>query len=175
MNIENYQSYYLYHAWTDCMLATKLAALVPEIDEERMVVAGPSQGGGSALVMAALLNEQIKLCLAAIPSYCYWDKRIDVRSASGGKISNFIYRYPNKAEIVYNTMTYYDVINFVDRIKCQVVVSCGLKDEAVPAECIYAAFNKINAPKQINVYAAGGHTMEPDETENWLRWARKSV
>lgn len=174
MNIENYKSYYLYHAWTDALIAVKLADIIPGINPEKIAVAGSSQGGGTAMVMASL-NDKIKLCLAAVPSYCWWEKRIAIRSGCAGDISTYIEKNPDSIENVYNTMSYYDVINFVDKIKCPIMVSCGFKDQDTPANCVYSAYNKIKSEKFMNNYPAGGHTLEPREIENWLRFTRKRL
>jgi len=173
MNIENYKSYYLYHAWTDALIAIKLAEMVPGIDREKVAVAGSSQGGGTALVMAAL-NHQINFCLAAVPSFCWWEKRISIRSGCAKDIAAYIEKNPDNIENVYRTMSYYDVINFVDKIKCPVVFSCGFNDQDTPASCVYAAYNKISSKKIMHNYPAGGHTLEPKEIENWLRFATAS-
>ncbi|OGV48120.1 MAG: hypothetical protein A2017_04050 [Lentisphaerae bacterium GWF2_44_16] len=174
LNIEKYDSYYLYHAWTDALLSVKISECMDEIDSERVVVFGASQGGGTALAMAAL-NRKIALCLSMVPSYCWWERRIFIGSACAGDLAAFIGRYPEKAEMVFNTMSYYDVINFVDKIKCPVMVSCGLKDEATPPDCVYAAYNKIKSEKYIRNYPFGGHTMEPLETEKQLRFIRERL
>lgn len=174
MNIENYKSYYLYHAWTDALLAVKLTEQIPQIDSDKVVVAGCSQGGGTALVMAAL-NKRVKLCLAAVPSYCWWERRIELRSACAADIARYIERYPDSIENVYYTMSYYDVTNFVDRIQCPVMMSCGFQDQATPPDCVYAAYNKIKAEKYMHNYPSGGHTLEPKEIENWLSFVRERL
>jgi cephalosporin-C deacetylase len=174
MNIEDYKSYYLYHAWTDALLSVKLTEKIPEIDQNRVAVGGGSQGGGTALTMASL-NHNISICLAAVPSFCWWERRIQIRSACAADISGYIAKNPDSLENVYNTMSYYDVTNFVDKIKCPVMASCGFQDQATPPDCIYAAYNKITSEKYINNYPAGGHVLEQKETENWLRFLRERL
>jgi cephalosporin-C deacetylase len=173
-NIENYKSYYLYHAWTDALIAVGLTKIIPETDPDKVLVCGSSQGGGTSLVMSSL-DRSIKLCLAAVPSYCWWERRIEIRSACAADISKYIEKNPGSLENVYNTMSYYDVTNFVDKIECPVMVSCGFNDEATPPDCVYAACNKIKSEKYVNNYPAGGHTMEPQEIENWLNFARERL
>lgn len=175
MNILDYRSYYLYHAWTDALLSLRIAEQFEELDENRIVVTGGSQGGGTSLVMSALRPDLVKICLAAVPSYCWWERRIFIRSACAMDIAGFIRRYPQYEETVFHTMTYYDVINFADKIECPVMVSCGLKDEQTPPDCVYSAYNKIRSEKYIHNYSSGGHTIEPAELENWLRFVKKRL
>ncbi len=171
MNVEDHRSYFLYHAWTDALLCLRLAMSIPEIDAGRVAVGGSSQGGGTALAMAAL-NGQVAACIADVPSYCWWDKRIVTQTASGGELAAFLRRYPHKMEQVYRTMSYFDVMNFAGRIRCPTLVSCGLDDEAVPPECIFAAYNRISAEKEIEIYPFGRHCIEPWQAEKELAWLR---
>jgi cephalosporin-C deacetylase len=172
MNLLDYRSYYLYHAWTDALICLRVAEQVEELDENTIVVSGSSQGGGTSLAMASLRPNLISACLASVPSYCWWERRIFIRSACAADIARFIQRNPQYEETVFNTMSYYDVINFVDRITCPVVISCGMKDDKTPPDCVYAAYNKIRSEKTIHNYSCGGHTLEPRELENWLRFLK---
>ena len=151
MNIENHESHYLYHAWTDCLLSIKVAKQTPEINPNRVAVGGSSQGGGTALAMAAL-DPDVALCLADVPSFCWWERRIVTQTACASKIAEYIRRYPSKMDVVLNTLSYFDVMNLVDRIACPVLGSCGLKDTSTPPDCVYAAFNKIQSEKTIRNY-----------------------
>ncbi len=171
MNIETRDSYFLYHAWTDALLCLRLAMSTPEIDARRVAVGGSSQGGGTALAIAAL-DHRVAACVADVPSYCWWDKRIVTQTASGGELAAYLRRYPHKLEQVYRTMSYFDVMNFTGRIRCPVMVSCGLNDEAVPPECIFAAYNRITAEKSMNIYPFGRHNIEPWQAERQLAWLR---
>lgn len=175
MNILDYRSYHLYHSWTDCLLSLRIAEQFEEMDESNIVLTGTSQGGGTALVMAALRPDLVKICLSAVPSYCWWERRIFIRSACAGDISQFLVKHPDKEETVYNTMSYYDVINFVDRIKCPVLMSCGMKDPATPPDCVYAAYNKITSEKHMQNFSAGGHSLEPSTKEFWLRSLKERI
>ncbi len=98
------QPYFLYHAWTDALLCLRLAMAIPEIDAGRVAVGGSSQGGGTALAMAAL-NGRVAACIADVPSYY---KRIVTQTASGGDLAAFLRRYPHKMNQVYRTMSYFD-------------------------------------------------------------------
>ncbi len=173
MNILDYRSYYLYHAWTDALISLRVAEQFEEMDENNIVVTGSSQGGGTSLAMAALRPDIVKVCLAAVPSYCWWERRIFIRSACAADISRFIELNPEFEETVFNTMSYYDVINFVDSIQCPVIMSCGMKDEQTPPDCVYAAYNKIKSEKFIHNYSAGRHTIEPSTREHWLRFLKE--
>ena len=150
------RSNYFYHAWTDGLRAIRLAREAPEIDPRRVIVDGGSQGGGASLVMAAL-DPGVALCLADVPSHCWMEKRVMMRAGSASAIASFLQSHPESVDEVCETLSYFDVLNLADRIRCPTLVSCGLKDPVCPPECVYAAFNKITAPKEICPYPFGEH------------------
>ena len=53
------------------------------------------------------------------------------------------------ADQVRETSRYYDVANFVPRIKCPVLVAIGLLDESCPPDGIYAGLNQLTSQKNI--------------------------
>jgi len=150
------RAWYFYHVWTDALRAFRLAAETPEIDKERIAVNGGSQGGALSLAVAAL-EPSTALCMADVPSSCWLEKRLFDRAGGYGKIAEFLRRHPDKLDEVCTTISYYDNINLADRIQCPVLVSVGLKDPVCPPENVYAAYNKIRAPKEIAPYPFGEH------------------
>jgi cephalosporin-C deacetylase len=60
-------------------------------------------------------------------------------------------------EAVCRTLSYFDNLNHASRITCPVLVSCGLKDAVSPPDCIYAAYNRIQAPKEMAAYPFAEH------------------
>lgn len=159
------ENYYFNHAFTDQMLMVKFAMSLEEVDASRVAVAGASQGGGTSLIMAALIPE-IALCLAAAPSYVCWERRIFTRTACAADIAKYIEAYPERAVRTFRLMSYFDAMNFCDRIACPVEMQCCLKDADVPPECVYAGYNKIKAPKHIRNYPFGEHS--DVDYEQWL-------
>jgi len=92
-----------------------------------------------------------------VPSSCWLEKRLFDRAGGYGDIAEFLRRHPDTLDQVCTTLSYYDNINLTDRIRCPVLVSVGLKDPVCPAENVYAAYNKIGAPKEIAPYPFGEH------------------
>jgi len=150
------RTWYYYYAWTDALRAFRLAAETPEIDSARIAVNGGSQGGALSLAAAAL-QPSAALCMADVPSSCWLEKRLFDRAGGYGDIAEFLRRHPDTLDQVCTTLSYYDNINLTDRIRCPVLVSVGLKDPVCPAENVYAAYNKIGAPKEIAPYPFGEH------------------
>ena len=173
-NLEHPHNHYLYHAWTDALLSVRVAETRSGVNPSQVVVSGSSQGGGTAMVLAAL-NPRIALCLANVPSFCFWEKRVQDKTACAGTIADYIRRKPESTETVFRTLSYYDVLHFADKIRCPLLGSCGLKDTATPPNCVFAGFNKVRSEKQIEVYPCGVHEVPAEHLEKELRWVRSHL
>ena len=148
---------YLYCVITDALRAIEVALTIPEIDNNKICVQGGSQGGALSLMTASLRNDVVALCMADVPSNCWLEKRVFDGAGGAESISNFLNNNPDKVDIVLKNLSYFDNINLVDKIKCPSLISLGLKDPVCPPENVYAACNKITAPKTIIPYPYGKH------------------
>ena len=126
-------------------------------------------------MVAAALNPRVALCLANVPSFCWWEKRVQGRTACASTIAEYVRRYPDAAERVFQTLSYYDVLHFADRIRCPLLGSCGLKDTSTPPDCVFAAFNKVRSEKRIEIYPFGGHEVRGVHVEKELAWLRSHL
>jgi cephalosporin-C deacetylase len=156
LGITDLKNSYLYCTWTDCLRAIRLARETKEIDAKRIAVAGGSQGGGMALGLAAL-DRSVALCMADVPSNCWMDERIFLRAGGANGIADYLKVFPERVELVCKAMSYFDNINHAPNITCPTLVSCGLKDPVCPPDCVYAAYNKITAPKEMAAYPFAEH------------------
>lgn len=117
-----------------------------------ITVTGSSQGGGLALVLAALRNPNhvkavvIALCRIdwTILGHTPWGPRCP-KDADPEKI----------AEVVH----YFDPANFAHRIKAPMKLGFGLFDSCAPAEGIYSAVNALPEDVKCQIYVDpyGGH------------------
>jgi len=167
MGLTDKHQFYLYHVWCDALCALRLAREHAAIDPARIAVDGGSQGGGTALAMAAL-DQSVALCTADVPSACWMEKRIFDRSGGASHIAQFIQDHPDLLDTVMATVSYCDNLNLAARITCPVLVSCGLKDPVCPPDTVYAAYNKIKAPKEMVAYPFAEHG-----GGGWLHTERK--
>lgn len=156
MGLLDKRTFYFYHTWTDALRLLQLALQRPELDSTRIAVEGGSQGGGAALAMAAL-EPRVALCMADVPSMCRLEKRVFDRSGGAKNIAAFLRDHPELDEQVCATLSYFDNLNLAARIRCPVLVSCGMKDPVCPPDTIFAAYNKITAEKEMATYPFGEH------------------
>jgi cephalosporin-C deacetylase len=85
------------------------------------------------------------------------DQRIFLRAGGAGGIAEYLKTFPDRIEELSRVLSYFDNINHASNITCPVLVSCGLKDPVCPPSCVYAAYNKITAPKEMVAYPFGEH------------------
>lgn len=164
------EDYYLYHAWTDQLLTLRAAFEHPCIDPERIAVWGQSQGGGTAL-MAAALEPRVKKCFAAVPSYSWWERRIDQKLASAAQLESYLRDHPADIPRVFDLMSYFDGMNFAARVKCPVrLYACG-RDTAVTPECVYAVYNHLatTSDKSVVDFPYGRHECYLDQYYKWIK------
>lgn len=151
----------------DALRALDWAYAQPEIDQTRICAIGGSQGGGLAMIAAAL-SDKPAIAVAHVPNMCYMDYGILYSSSSLSEAAAYIERFPQQLETVLETLSYYDNLNLAHRIRMPILVSVGLKDLVTMPETIYAAYNRITAPKEIVPAPFSGHTITGDQNRAGL-------
>lgn len=148
--------YYFRAVYMDCLKAIDVACLQPGIDPDKIILEGGSQGGALAIAVAGL-DDRPWLVLANVPSNSHLRRRVEGEHGSFISVADYLRRHPSHEEQAHITLSYFDLINLADRICCPVYASVGLKDPVCPAECFFAAYNKITSEKEIILYPYNGH------------------
>jgi cephalosporin-C deacetylase-like acetyl esterase len=65
---------------------------------------------------------------------------------------------------------YYDAVNFARRIKAPGLHTWGYNDTTCPPTSMFAAYNVITAPKQLNLALVTGHNLIAGETAAINAW-----
>jgi cephalosporin-C deacetylase len=58
---------------------------------------------------------------------------------------------------VFNTLSYFDGVNFATRAKSHALFSVGLMDDVCPPSTVYAAYNHYVGQKDISIYPYNKH------------------
>ncbi|WP_053985643.1 acetylxylan esterase [Niameybacter massiliensis] len=154
--ILNKEEYYLRALYIDCIKAIDFAINQPEVDEDRIIIEGGSQGGGLVMAVAALDPRPI-IALADVPSNSNIDKRVENENGAFKCVAEYLREYPEYIDKVFETLSYFDTMNMADLIRCRVLASVGLKDSVCPAELYFATYNRIKSEKQVYIYPFNGH------------------
>ncbi len=181
LNITDPLKYVYRGVYMDCIRAIDFLIANEDmgIDVNRIAVFGGSQGGSFALITSALLNKTISTCVADNPTFC--DYHVNFLMEPQIRENSFILEYMNKyLKANENTVTrndllqslsYFEVQNFMPKIKCPVLFGIGLLDPLAPAVTTIAAYNKMNLNiiKQSEIYIFPELAHEVPERHNTFK------
>lgn len=148
--------YYYRAVYMDCLKAIDFVESCPELDCEKIILHGSSQGGGLVLAVCGL-DSRAKIGIANVPSNSNLELRVEGRYGSFTCINDYLRRFPDNLAQAYETLSYFDTMNMADKISCQIFASVGLADPICPAKCAYATFNRIESEKHIIAYPFSEH------------------
>ncbi|MGE6230796.1 acetylxylan esterase [Paenibacillus chitinolyticus] len=161
----------------DAYKAVEWAAGRPEVRTSKIAVVGGSQGGGLSLITGAL-HEKVSLIVADIPNMCHMDFGVLNSVGSLKEAADFIKRNPDRLEPVFETLAHFDMMNLAHRIRVPVRMTVGLKDMVCWPESIFAAYNRIEGDKHIDVHPFSGHEVSERQQQEHRRylaeWAREA-
>src|SRR5262249_3011595 len=148
------------------------AAAQPEVDLTKLATVGGSQGGGLALISAAL-NPKVTVIVADIPNLCHMDFGVLNSGSSLTEIAQHLKRFPEQTEAVLHTLAHYDMLNLAPRINVPVLMSVGWKDGVCLPETIYAVYNRITSEKLIYDYPFSGHEVSESHNRETIAFLQK--
>jgi cephalosporin-C deacetylase len=157
----------------DCVELADILMAQPHIGADRVAARGGSQGGGLALACAAL-NPRINRCAPCFPFLSDYRRvwEMDISNAYR-ELREWFRRFDplheREAE-VFQRLGYIDVQHLAPRIRGPVLMSVCLRDDVCPPSTVYAAYNKIRAPKQMLVYPDYGHEGLPQFEDRVFRF-----
>lgn len=149
--------YYLGNVYLDAYRAVEVAAMQEEVDPERIGVSGGSQGGGMALVTAAL-NKRVKAADVHCPSYTCMHNRMENRSGVIGRITDYIFRHPEHLELIWDNVRYFDGLNHAPDITVPTFVGLTMDDKVCLPQFTYSAYKALNCEKEIRYYPYSPHS-----------------
>lgn len=169
------QQYYFTRVFLDSVRTVDYLCERPEVDGNRIGVLGGSQGGGLAMAVAAL-DSRPSVCLAEVPGFCHFGRTLEItRSAPWGDLFGFLQHHPEHIETAMRTLSYVELNNHAENIRCPTLVSVGLLDDICVPSSIFSAYNRIPvSEKQIDVYPFNGHEGGMNREEQ-LVWARRHL
>ena len=164
------------------LMGLRVLAEQPEVDKRRLFVGGMSQGGGLALVVAAL-DKNVQLCLADMPWLCDLDRALALapdHPQRGSRrppdsrvyIRDYARAHPDRAAQVYETYRYFDPLSHAPDIQCPTQLSAGGRDPSCRPPTIYSVYNQLTCPKDILYLPRTGHDIVPAQHEFHAKWVQ---
>ncbi len=166
-------TYFYRRVFSDAVRAVETARSHSAVDSQRVAVLGGSQGGGIALAVAGLMPD-LAAVMPDVPFLCHIRRATEITdSYPYGEIQNYCKIHREKIETVFNTLSYFDGVNFSTRAKSPALFSVGLMDEICPPSTVFAAYNYYGGPKEIKIWPynhhEGGETLQSVERVRFLR------
>ena len=142
---------------------------LPGVDPGRVGATGGSQGGGLTLACAAL-EPGIRRAAPVYPFLSDYRRvwQIDQAKDAYQELRDFFrWRDPrhHREDEVFRKLGYIDVQHLAPRIRGEVLLSVGLMDTVCPPSTQFAAYNKITAPKSMDLYPDFGHEGLPGHVD----------
>lgn len=169
LNMDDKDRFYYKRVYLGCVRANDFLNSLPTFDGTRLGVCGGSQGGALSIVTAAL-DERVKFLAALYPALS--DVTGYLNNRAGGWPHYFEpYNKPfyNTKEKL-NTIAYYDVVNFARKLNVPGYYAWGFNDEVCPPTSMYAAYNVIAAPKELELFLETGHWTFREENDHFMGW-----
>lgn len=151
------QDYYYRRVFTDGVRAIDAMTEQDFFDADRIAICGGSQGGGISLAVAGI-DSRVAAVMPDVPFLCDY-KRGMARAGRDpyGEIVRFLAQHRDKKDVVFETLNYFDGVNFARQSKAAALFSVALMDDVCPPSTVYGAFN---------AYAGADKTMEEYEYNN---------
>lgn len=156
-------TYYYRRLFADAVRAVETAQAHPAVDPLRIAITGGSQGGGVTLAVAGLVPG-LAAAMPDVPFLCHYRVATEITDADPyHEITRYCKVHRDKIETVFNTLAYFDGVNFAARSNTPALFSTGLMDDVCPPRTVFAAYNHYAGPKQIKVWPYNQH--EGGETD----------
>jgi cephalosporin-C deacetylase len=152
------KTYYYRRLFADAVRAVEAVQAFEKIDPARIAVMGGSQGGGMSIAVSGLIPDAVAAVLADVPFLCHYRAATEITDAYPYvEITKFCQIHRDKVETVFNTLRYFDGVNFAVRARCPALFSVGLMDDICPPRTVFAAYNHYAGEKSIRVWPYNHH------------------
>ncbi|WRS29859.1 acetylxylan esterase [Actinomycetaceae bacterium MB13-C1-2] len=182
--ISHPNNYYYRRLFVDAANAVVTARGLEGVDPSKMVTAGGSQGGALSIAAASLdymrqdgAAAPLAGAIAAVPFLSHFERAIGLTNDYPyQEVVDYLNTRRNMVETVFNTLSYFDGVNFAKRIGGKGLYSVGLMDTVVPPSTVFASYNWFGGEAKIEVYPYNGHEGGgPYQVRREIEWLRTLV
>lgn len=154
--LDSPERYHYRRVFANAVRAVRLAATLPGVDADRIVVAGGSQGGSIALAASAF--EPVRALVADVPYGCHYERSLAIGTTGPyAELADHLRRYRGEAERALRTLSYFDGLSFAARGSAPALFSVALRDTTCPPSTVFAVANRYAGPREMRVWRFSGH------------------
>ncbi len=151
------KTYFYRRVFTDAVRAIEAARSHSAVDASRIALTGGSQGGGITLAAAAL-QPDVAAVMPDVPFLCHYKRATEIVDTHPyQEISLYCKTHRDQIDMVFNTLSYFDGVNFAARARGQALFSVALMDDTCPPSTVFAAYNHYAGQKQIKIWEYNKH------------------
>jgi cephalosporin-C deacetylase len=155
-----------------CLAAIDLLDARPYVDSSRIAVLGASQGGGLALITAAL-DRRVTSVASLVPFLCdIFRSQQVVANEPSAELRRWLVEHPGRCERVFTALQYYDAANFAHLIDVPTLVMLSPADVLVHRDAVALTISRLRgSPEVIEVpegHIAPALLVHRDRVEAWL-------
>ena len=164
--------YYYRRLFTDGVRAIDALLGQDFVDAERIAVCGGSQGGGISLAVAGI-DSRVKAVMPDVPFLCDYPRAVQKAQRDPyGEIVRFLAQHRDKKAAVFETLNYFDGVNFARQATADALFSVAVMDDVCPPSTVYGAYNAYAGDKRMVEYEfnnhEGGGPFQDREQMAWL-------
>lgn len=167
--------YYYRRVFTDAVRAIDMLVAQDFVDGERIAVCGGSQGGGISLAVAGI-DPRVKAVMADVAFLCDYPRALQKAGRDPYlELVRFLAQHREKKAAVYETLNYFDGVNFARQSSAAALFSVAVMDDVCPPSTVYGAFNayagadKVMVEYEFNNHEGGG----PFQDREQMAWLSK--
>ena len=163
--ILNKDEFYMRNIFLDAVRAMDVIAQLEEVDPDRIVTYGGSQGGALSIAASALSGRSQK-CYTYVTSYCCLNRRIELGTGVFKSVHGFLETYPHYTDTAMDTVSYFDILNMVSLLSVPTAFCLGLADPICIPEFVYSAYSHATCEKTMMLVPFAPHTT-PEPYKNF--------
>ena len=158
------KTYYYRRVFTDAALAIDAARSLVQVDAGQVSLAGGSQGGGIALAAAALVPD-VCAVMPDVPFLCHFRRAAEITAVEPfTEISRYLAVHRDAVDQVFDTLSYFDGVNFARRAQVPAWFSAAMMDPITPPSTIAGAHKAYAGDSALHLWPFNGHEAGgPDE------------
>ena len=122
---------------------------------DKFLSVGRGMGDAARLPSSVVANvfEAVVAAMPEVPFLCAYRRATEITDKHPYcEISHYLRCHRDKVDRVFETLSYFDGVNFAARATARALFTAGLMDEVCPPSTVYAAYNYWAGEKDILVY-----------------------